>query len=94
MTYAHIAAITESPALFKRIKACAAEQKAAGPGALQQWVFDHLWLIAASPSWADKWAYALAANPDLEDPGAEEAVITDADILTVVQGIVVGESAP
>ena len=81
MTYATIASITESPSLFRRIKACAAEQKVMKP--YQEWVWDHLWDLAAAPGWAAKWASALAS--DNPDPGADESVITDGDLLAAVQ---------
>lgn len=84
MSYAIIAAIAESPSLFRRVQACAAVEKKPTP--YQTWVWTHLWDIAASPGWAAKWASALA-NPAIEDPGSDEGVITDGDILATVQAI-------
>jgi hypothetical protein len=84
MSYATIASITESSSLFKRIQACAAEQQKPKP--YQEWVWDRLWDIAASPGWAAAWESAVAA--DIEDPGADEGVITDGMILAVVQPMV------
>lgn len=81
MSYADIAAITQSTSLAQRLTACAAEE--VKPKPYSSWVFEHIWEIAASPGWADKWAYAVAnENPD---PGADESVITDGDILAVIQ---------
>lgn len=81
MTYANIANMAESPSLIRRLIACAAEQKKGDP--YNEWVYSHVWDIAASPGWSEKWASALAA--DIPDPGADEGVITDADILAVIQ---------
>jgi hypothetical protein len=49
------------------------------------WVEANCYLWASSPSWGEKWAYALAANN--QEPGKDEAVITDADILATVQAL-------
>lgn len=81
MSYRTISQITQSSSLFQRLVACAAEQEKTQP--YVQWVSERIWDIAASPGWADKWASAVAA--DIEDPGADESVITDGDILAVVQ---------
>lgn len=83
MTYAGIASITQSSSLFNRLTACAAEQNKDEP--YSTWVRARIWKIAASPGWAAKWESALAA--DIEDPGADESVITDGDILAVIQGM-------
>lgn len=84
MTYQNIANIAQDGLIQRRVLACAFEQKIDNP---LQWVADHQWMLAAQPGWADKWASALqnhAAEPDYQ-PGSDEAVITDADILAAVQ---------
>jgi hypothetical protein len=57
------------------------------PYNVTQWVADNRYLWASSPTWGEKWEYALAAHPDEPDyePGKDPAVITDADILATVQ---------
>jgi hypothetical protein len=54
-----------------------------------QWVKDHRYVWASSPSWGEKWDYALASHPDDPDysPGKDSAVITDGDILATVQAL-------
>jgi len=62
-----------------------------------QWVADYAWVWASSPGWAEKWDYALNTHepePPVDgvpqmpyDPGADLAVITDADILATVQAL-------
>lgn len=82
MSYLDIANMTVSGPLMQRITACAAEQGSTTPDA---WLGEHRWTLCASPGWDDAWASAVAAgNPD---PGADEAVISDAMILSAVQGI-------
>jgi len=81
MAYATTAQITQSTALMQRLIACAAEQKKVKP--YQNWVLDRIWDIAVSPGWSAKWESAVASeNPD---PGADPAVISDQDILGVIQ---------
>lgn len=84
MSYATIAEITQSGSLFNRLTAAAAQEgkNATSPGG---WVSVHIWQLAASPGWSDKWESAQAGG--VTDPGANEAVITDADILAAVQPI-------
>lgn len=51
------------------------------------WVSTNRYVWAASPTWGEKWRYAQTVNetdPNYE-PGKDEAVITDADILSTVQ---------
>jgi hypothetical protein len=57
------------------------------PYNVTMWVKDNRYLWASSPSWGEKWDYALASHPDQPDyePGKDAAVITDADILAAVQ---------
>ena len=61
-----------------------------------RWTFDHRRYWAAAPGWADAWEYALNthAPPDPMpdnykpyDPGTDSAVITDAQILAQIQGM-------
>jgi hypothetical protein len=87
--YLAVAEITADGSMNQRVTACAYEQARTGrvftPDPTQ-WVYQHRWEWAASPSWGEKWAYAkLSGN---EDPGSDAAVITDADILSTVQFLV------
>src|SRR5688572_10570362 len=81
MTYYTLAVMQADNQLFRRLVACAAEQKKARP--YEQWVFDRIWDIVTSPGWAAQWEYAEAVGK--EDIGSDPGVITDADILAVIQ---------
>jgi hypothetical protein len=83
MTYLTIAKITQSSSLRQRLTACAAQEDKPQP--YSAWVDDHIWDIASAPGWAGKWESAVAG--DIADPGAHEGVITDGDILAVVQNL-------
>lgn len=96
-SYLAISAIANDEWMQERMNACATQQAHLGdaPGVLSVgnpgdpllWVQNNRYLWASSPSWGEKWDYALAANPDDSgyEPGKDTAVITDADILATVQ---------
>lgn len=83
MSYKIMAEIAASGSLWRRVTACAwQEQVTDHPG---EWASASMWSLAVQPGWDDAWASAVAAeNPD---PGDDEAVITDEQILAAVQAI-------
>jgi hypothetical protein len=54
------------------------------------WATEHIWRIGASPGFADAYEYAL--NTNVERPGNDPAVITDAQILGAVQYVLSQEA--
>lgn len=102
-SYLAISIIANNEHMKERIRACATQQAHLGnaPAIIRDpfnwpvtwaainWVDQNRYLWAASPGWGEKWASALVsheADPDYE-PGNDEAVITDADILATVQAL-------
>lgn len=87
MTYNIITEMYHSQSLTQRCTASVASEVVAGaPGdtaVANSWVTQRAWDIAATPGWADQWASAVAGG--ISDPGANEAVITDAEILSRIQ---------
>jgi hypothetical protein len=82
MAYAQVADMRESRSLARRVAACVAAE---GYGDPDTWTARHSWQWAATTGWDGKWASAVAnGNPD---PGGDDAVITDGDILSRVQQI-------
>lgn len=89
MSYNTVADMTDSTSLTRRLSAAAAQEQAAGavldpldPGV---WAETYRWHLVSAPGWADAWASAEASgNPD---PGHDEAVITDGQILSQVQAV-------
>jgi hypothetical protein len=79
-TYAVHADIVNSASLRQRVTACAAQEGAPNP---PQWVNANIWTLPAA-DWRAAWASMEAAEPGA-DHGANEAGITDAMILAVVQ---------
>jgi hypothetical protein len=86
MTYLGQSAIAGNQSMAARVAQCAAQQEIPNP---DQWTSVNRRTWAASPGWDDAWASALASHEDNPsyDPGADEAVITDAMILSEVQAI-------
>jgi hypothetical protein len=89
MSYKSIASMAESYSLARRITAGAAKESIASP---EQWSQQNRWEVAAQPGWDAAWDSAVAGgNPD---PGADEAVITDAQILSGIQAVVAANTPP
>lgn len=78
--YWSIALVQQDGDLQRRIIACASKEGIPDP---EYWTMSHSWDYASQPGWGEKYQYAMdTANPS---PGKDDAVITDADILTTVQ---------
>jgi hypothetical protein len=92
-SYFAISEIAGSASMMERMRAAATQQAQLGGAPLIRdpigWVDANRYIWASSPTWGEKWDSALAghpADPDY-DPGADAAVITDADILSTVQAL-------
>ena len=85
MSYNHIADAAQDSDLRRRVAACFAQQTTGTeqPEALASM---HMWRIVANSTIADAYSYAVAAN--VPNPGKDEAVVTDANILAAVEAIV------
>lgn len=75
--------------LIMRIAACAATEGV--PGNPSSWADDRWQKLVASPGWDAAWASAVTGG--IEDPGEDEAVITDGQILSAVQLLIAAELA-
>jgi hypothetical protein len=87
MTYFIQNDIASSPSMISRVAQCAAQEGEPEPDV---WTGNNRRKWAAAPGWDDAWVYAKETHPPVEgeqpyDPGADEAVITDAMILSQVQ---------
>ena len=80
--YLTIATIANDPTFRARCTACAATQQAADP---KQWVNANAWALAAQPGFAAAWDSAVANG--IDNPAADPAVITDAQLLAAVQSL-------
>jgi hypothetical protein len=81
--YLTVATITESGSMNKRVAACAATEGVQGDPT--QWAYDNRFGWASAPGWAAAWDSADASG--IDDPGADPAVITDAQILSQLQAM-------
>lgn len=93
-SYKAISEVAADTWMHERLRACASQQDHLGSITVPdpiQWVSDNRYIWASSPTWAEKWDYAKATHPDpTYQPGADSAVITDADILATVQALAGG----
>jgi hypothetical protein len=84
MSYSSQAMLSNDTMFRDRIAGCAAIEVPLTHQPVQ-WANDHIWWIAAAPGFADAYEYAL--NTGVVNPGNDPAVITDAQILSAVQGL-------
>lgn len=93
MSYLDQSAIANNNAMNERVAQCATEE---GVPDADKWAVDNRRAWAAAPGWDEAWASALASHPPPDpgepftgayDPGEDEAVITDAMILSQVQAM-------
>jgi hypothetical protein len=97
-SYLSISQIATDVFMQQRLTACATQQSHLGNVNLgtdpSMWVMNERYVWASSPGWGEKWSYGLETHPDDPDyePGRDEGVITDADILATVQ--VLGDTTP
>lgn len=89
MTFLVQSETAANPAMLARVAQCAAQEGELEPDA---WAQLHRRTWAAAPGWDDAWSSARASHEDdpTYDPGADEAVVTDAMILSQVQGMRAG----
>lgn len=92
--YLAISQIATDPYMNDRVRACVTQQDHLGAIDIGDtspafWAADNAYLWASSPTWGEKWDYAMAAHPNDPEyqPGADPAVIPDADILATVQAL-------
>lgn len=84
MSYATIATIQSDFHLHRRVTACVAAEKINAPD-YEAWANEHRWQLATQPGWATAWESAVEVQ--VENPGADPGVITDAMILAAVQSL-------
>lgn len=80
MSYQTHSDIAHHGNIQNRVAACAATE---GYADATRWAAANMLYLVKS-DWISAWEYALAVNPD-QDPGVDDAVITDGMILSAVQ---------
>jgi hypothetical protein len=68
--------------------AAASEPTPLDPADPETWAYQFRYQLCSAPGWDDAWASAAAGG--VQDPGADEAVITDGMILSQVQAVLAG----
>lgn len=93
MAYYDVFLLTQDVDFQARIAACYAVETEAGDGENPNaWSIDHIWDMAAAPGFGD--AYASAVAGAVENPGRDQAVISDGQILAAVQHLMTLEAPP
>lgn len=95
MSYLTQSILAEDEHLMRRVTACAAMEGIPSPDG---WAYQHRWELSAQPGWVAAYASARVAH-DADPgkaplPGANEAAITDGQILAAVQAIQKAEEEP
>lgn len=92
MPYFDVATLAGDPDFVARVTACyASETLGDSDGLPAQWASEHMWDMAAQPGFGDAYASALASG--VPDPGRDESVISDAQILGAVQTILAADGS-
>lgn len=81
--YSDVALLSMDNDFILRTRAAVAQEGVADP---VQWTTTYQWQMASTPSFGEKYGYALANNNPR--PGWDPTVITDPDILAAVQHII------
>ena len=80
MAYSDIALLSADNDFISRTRACVATEGELDP---VQWSQDHQWQMAATPTFGEKYGYAISNG--INRPGNDPSVISDGDILSAVQ---------
>jgi hypothetical protein len=90
MAYYDVSLLSADNDFLQRCSACGATEGMTDPWT---WTVSHQWELAATPSFGDKYAYAIAMG--IQNPGRDQSVISDAEILSAVQALAgVGTQQP
>ena len=86
--YNSVADMAEDLALNRRLTAAVAKEGILDP---KGWLYPRNWQVVSAPGWDAKWDSAVAGG--VQNPGEDEAVITDGDILSAVQAVIASATA-
>jgi hypothetical protein len=89
MSYNTVADMAEDLALNRRLTAAVAKEQILDP---KGWLYPRNWQVVSQPGWDAAWESAVASG--VENPGFDEAVITDGMILSGVQAVIQSEVPP
>jgi hypothetical protein len=79
--------IANNRAMLARVAQAAATENVSGDP--DRWTFDNRRDWASAPGWDGAWESARVTNPEEDyDPGTDEGVITDGQILSQVQSMI------
>jgi hypothetical protein len=90
MSYLTQNEIATNQAMLARVAQAAAQEKVATDP--DRWTYEKRRSWASAPGWSEAWEYSKNTHPPVDgepayDPGTNEAVITDGQILAQVQAM-------
>jgi hypothetical protein len=80
MAYYDVSLLSADNDFLSRCTACVTVEGVEDPKA---WVLDHQWQLASTPTFGEKYGYAVATG--IVNPGRDPSVISDPEILSAVQ---------
>ncbi len=84
MAFYDVAQLQYDTDFRNRVTACYVTESPTD-AAPMEWTVAHIWQIASAPGFGDKYAYAVLTG--IENPGRQESVISDNEILAAVQAV-------
>jgi hypothetical protein len=87
MSYLTVAEMVKNQSLTEREYAALAKEGIDPP---EPWQYLYRWQLASQPGWDAAWDSAIAGG--IEDPGADQGVITDGMILSAIQQIIAAQT--
>lgn len=88
--YYDVASLARDQDFIFRVTAAYAQELTADdiiPVDPYSWAIQHQWAAASAPGFGDAYAFAVNSDPPNPAPGKDPSVITDGQILSVVQHI-------
>ena len=86
MSYLTQDEIANNRMMLNRVAQAAAQETVSSDP--DRWAYENRRTWAAAPGWSDSWESSKVTHPEEDyDPGSDEAVITDGQILSQVQAM-------
>lgn len=82
MAYSDVAMLASDNDFILRTRACVSQEGETDPIG---WSNDHQWQMAGTPGFGEAYAYAILTG--VQNPGRDEGVISDPQILSAVQAL-------
>ena len=93
MSYLTMDEIANNRAMLNRVAQAAAQEEISGDP--DRWTYETRRTWASAPGWSDAWESSKVTHPEEDyDPGTDEGVITDLQVLAQVQSMAAPGGTP